>query len=97
MQVEAEQAKLPAAGALALKRGASASTKPPNAAARHNDFKIYATFKNTLPFKDEPRRSLSEFSSQKGQIHVTLDSKAGTRATDNIDKRHPFFQMINCH
>ena len=28
---------------------------------------------------------------------MTLDSKAGTRATDNIDKRHPFFQLINCH
>ena len=88
------QAQEAEAGKAGANRGQSA--KPQPNPPRPNDFKIYAPFKSTLPFKDEPRRSLSEFSTQKSQIHVTLDYKQ-TRATDNIDKRHPFFQMINCH
>lgn len=59
------------------KEADTANTK----SSRAHDFKSFLPFKSTLPFKDEPCQSFSDFESEKAQIHNTQENKH-TRASD---------------
>jgi hypothetical protein len=49
----------PVNGGQAMTRGVSEKV------SKVNDFKIFANFKNALPFKDEPRKNFEEYCTQK--------------------------------
>lgn len=56
--------------------------------------KVHVSFKNSLPFKEQPQRSLSAYMEQKDKTH-SRENNSTARITESPERNTPFFQMLN--
>ena len=68
-------------------------SRSPNA-ARNPEMKPQLTYKNSLPFKEHPQRSLSAYKENKAFVH-SRETNRQARYTDSPEKNIPYFQMLN--
>ena len=56
--------------------------------------KVHINFKNSLPFKEQPQRSLSAYKASQDQTHNGKINQL-TRHVDSPEKNTPFFHILN--
>ena len=58
--------------------------------------KISAAFKSALPFQEESKQQFFEYKNMQMSIH-TRQMKQQIRNHNSVEKKHPFFYLINSH